>query len=195
MTSSACADPSAPTGASPARASARRPRHRRRRGRHRTRAACAARSSSWWRAAGAGSDGSFVLVGAREPGQLVFGDDLAAWERGGSPCPRHRRPRPRRSGAAAWVSSRRCSTTRASIRRNCRALMCGPEIMMRFTARALVDLGVDPGVDLGVARAQHAVRARLVRALPARTPARCAATVPSCATAAMVAGLMNERER
>jgi NAD(P)H-flavin reductase len=85
----------------------------------------------------------FLLVGAREPAQIVFNDDLESWAR---------------QGARVLVSVDRASSQwhgRVGLvtallgdagfePANCRALLCGPEIMMRFTARALVDMGVDP---------------------------------------------------
>ena len=58
----------------------------------------------------------FVLVGAREPSQLVFFDDLAAWERAGVAVSSSTVDRPRPSGVVASDSSRRCSLTRASTR-------------------------------------------------------------------------------
>jgi NAD(P)H-flavin reductase len=85
----------------------------------------------------------FLLVGAREPSQIVFNDDLEAWAR---------------DGAKVMVSVDRATTKwqgRVGLvttllgdagfdPSNVRAMLCGPEIMMRFTARALVDMGVDP---------------------------------------------------
>ena len=59
------------------------------------------------------------------------------------------------------------------------ALLCGPEPMMRFGARALLDRGVAPERHPRLAGTQHAVRDRLVRALPARRRCCCAATDPS----------------
>ena len=86
----------------------------------------------------------FVLVGAREPSQIVFNDDLESWAR--------------RRAKVSLTVDRAPSTWDGRVGLvtsllgdagfdplNTRALLCGPEIMMRFTARALVDLGVDPG--------------------------------------------------
>jgi anaerobic sulfite reductase subunit B len=84
-----------------------------------------------------------VLVGARVPSEVLFNDDLEVWARAGA----HVEVTVDR-GAAQWrgrvglvttlIDARDFEATRA------RALVCGPEIMMRFTARALEDAGVDP---------------------------------------------------
>ena len=90
-----------------------------------------------------GSGRVFVLVGAREPSQLVFGDDLAAWEEAGAVV----RVTVDR-GTPEWRGRVGLVTTLLEDAgfdpANCRALMCGPEIMMRFTARALGEIGVSP---------------------------------------------------
>lgn len=85
----------------------------------------------------------FVMVGARAPGQVIFGDDLDAWSRGGV----HVEVTvdvadPGWRGNVGLVTSllgRGGFDPRAAT-----ALVCGPAVMMRFTARALEDLGVDP---------------------------------------------------
>ena len=51
-------------------------------------------------------------------------------------------------------------------------LMCGPEVMMRYAIRILRARGVSRRAHLPLARAQHEVRGRLVRPLPARTRVR-----------------------
>ena len=51
------------------------------------------------------------------------------------------------------------------------AMMCGPEVMMRFAAAALLERGVRGGRDLGLDGAQHEMRRRSLRALPARAAA------------------------
>jgi NAD(P)H-flavin reductase len=86
----------------------------------------------------------FVLVGARDPSQIVFNDDLEAWAGDGAyvdvTVDR---------ATAQWRGRVGLVTTllgRAPFDPSqARALICGPEIMMRFTARALVDMGLDPG--------------------------------------------------
>ncbi len=52
---------------------------------------------------------------------------------------------------------------------NTTAFVCGPDVMMHFTALKLIDLGVPAEQDLADARTQHAVRQRALRPLPART--------------------------
>lgn len=86
----------------------------------------------------------FVLVGAREPSQLVFLDDLAAWERAGvAVLVTVDRPAPEWSGRVGLVTTLLAGA--GFDPHHCRVLICGPEIMMRFCARALEDLGVDRG--------------------------------------------------
>jgi len=86
----------------------------------------------------------FVLVGARQPDQIIFGDDLAAWSEAGA----HVAVTVDTAGPA-WPGHVGVVTTllgQAGFDApDAGALVCGPEVMMRFTVRALVDLGVDPG--------------------------------------------------
>ncbi len=85
----------------------------------------------------------FVIAGARQPEQVIFGEDLMAWERDGAVValtvdvatpgwPNH----------VGLVTSLLDEAAFDPVSSS--ALVCGPEIMMRFTARALVDRGVDP---------------------------------------------------
>ena len=84
----------------------------------------------------------FVLVGAREPDQFVFVDDLAAWEQDGvAVLSTVDRPAPGWGGRVGLVTTLLANAGFDA--RHCRVLICGPEIMMRFTARALNDLDVD----------------------------------------------------
>ena len=85
----------------------------------------------------------FVLVGARSPGQIVFAHELAGWSDAGvyvdvsvDIAP------PDWQGTVGVVTSLLAPAPFDPARAV--ALICGPEIMMRFTARALVDRGVDP---------------------------------------------------
>jgi len=95
-------------------------------------------------AAAATSRGSLtVLVGARTPEQIVFIEEIEGW---------------RQAGAQVLVTVDAAGTEwnghvgvvtslmpAASFDRgNVLALICGPEVMMRFTARALIADGVDP---------------------------------------------------
>ena len=86
----------------------------------------------------------FVLAGARSPDQILFDEDLRAWERAGVHVGISVDV-----GAPGWTGLVGVVTAllpgapfEAS---GSRALLCGPEIMMRFGGRALVDRGVDPG--------------------------------------------------
>jgi NAD(P)H-flavin reductase len=85
----------------------------------------------------------FVIVGAREPSQIIFGRDLETWSRAGA----HVAVTVDVS-APGWTGHVGLVT---SLLRDggfdpagATALICGPEIMMRFTARTLIDGGVDP---------------------------------------------------
>jgi anaerobic sulfite reductase subunit B len=83
-----------------------------------------------------------VLVGAREPAQLVFDDDMAAWRAAGAQVlVSVDRATPDWRGRVGLVTSLLDDAGFDPARS--RALLCGPEVMMRFTARALVERGVD----------------------------------------------------
>jgi anaerobic sulfite reductase subunit B len=85
----------------------------------------------------------FVLVGAREPAQVLFSDDLCRWTDAGARVAVTVDVAP-----TSWTGHVGLVTTLlddAGFEPACTtALLCGPEVMMRFTARALTDLGVDP---------------------------------------------------
>ncbi|MGA2304640.1 MAG: FAD/NAD(P)-binding protein [Acidimicrobiales bacterium] len=86
----------------------------------------------------------FVVVGAREPAQIVFGEDLEAWSRAGAQVfVTVDVWAPGWTGHVGLVTSllAEADFDPASVG----VLVCGPEIMMRFTARDLVDRGVAPG--------------------------------------------------
>jgi anaerobic sulfite reductase subunit B len=84
-----------------------------------------------------------VLVGAREPSQIVFTADLDSWEaRGAKVLMTVDRASPSWTGRVGLVTSLLADA--GFDPEHSRAMLCGPEIMMRFTARTLVDLGMDP---------------------------------------------------
>jgi NAD(P)H-flavin reductase len=87
---------------------------------------------------------TFVMVGARQPEQVIFGDDLAAWSRSGA-----RVATTVDVGTPGWDGHVGLVTTLLATAGfdppSTTALVCGPEVMMRFTARALIEMGVDPG--------------------------------------------------
>ncbi len=94
-------------------------------------------------ARGRGGGRVFILVGAREPSQVLFGDDLARWSREGAFVDvTVDRGSPGWTGHVGLVTSLLADARFDPART--RALVCGPEIMMRFSARALEDMGVDP---------------------------------------------------
>jgi len=91
----------------------------------------------------AGGGGVFVLAGMRSPDQILFADDLEEWRRSGA----HVAVTvdvgvPGWPGRVGVVTTLLPDTPFDPTR--CAAFACGPEIMMRFAARALVDRGVDP---------------------------------------------------
>ena len=82
-----------------------------------------------------------VVAGARTPGALLFGDDLDRWAADGVEVLRTvDSPTPDWGGEVGLVTSplRRVVPAPADTV----ALVCGPEVMMRFTADALVGIGV-----------------------------------------------------
>lgn len=86
----------------------------------------------------------YVLAGARSPDQITFAEDLDTWRRQGAVVemtvdvapPEWRGPVGVVTNLLGTVVFDPLSTV---------ALVCGPEIMMRFTVRALVELGVPLG--------------------------------------------------
>lgn len=85
----------------------------------------------------------FVIVGARDPSQIIFGSDLDAWARDGARVEvTVDVPAPGWTGHVGLVTS--LLNQAGFDPREASALVCGPEIMMRFTARYLIDVGVDP---------------------------------------------------
>jgi anaerobic sulfite reductase subunit B len=89
------------------------------------------------------SDRVFVLAGARSPDQVVFADDLDSWARMGAHV-----AVTVDVGTPGWNGHVGVVTTLLGGAgfnpAQTTALICGPEIMMRFTARGLLDLGVNP---------------------------------------------------
>lgn len=85
----------------------------------------------------------FVLVGARQPDQILFPDDLRRWSEAGA-----RVAVTVDVATPSWGGRVGLVTTLLDGAgfepSGATALLCGPEVMMRFSARALTDLGVDP---------------------------------------------------
>jgi len=85
----------------------------------------------------------FVVAGARSPDQVLYADDLDRWRRAGSSV-----VVTVDLGSTGWEGPVGVVTTLLPELpfdpAGAWALTCGPEIMMRFVARALVDRGVDP---------------------------------------------------
>lgn len=85
----------------------------------------------------------FVLVGARQPEQVLFGDDLRRWSEAGA-----RVAVTVDVASSSWGGRVGLVTTLLDDAgfepSRTTALLCGPEVMMRLSARALTDRGVDP---------------------------------------------------
>ena len=127
--------------------------------------------------------GSSCSTAARSPAEdLLYRDELGAL---GARARRRGRGH-RRPGGRGWPGAVGVVTTldrRAALRPGRTvALVCGPEVMMRFAAAALRDAASPPSAIRAVAGAQHAVRRRAVRALPARRRCSSAATARCSAT-------------
>ena len=85
----------------------------------------------------------FVIVGARAPSQVIFPDDLDTWARAGAEVAvTVDVSEPGWTGHVGLVTSLLGGPGFDPARTT--VLVCGPEIMMRFTARTLIDGGVDP---------------------------------------------------
>jgi NAD(P)H-flavin reductase len=86
----------------------------------------------------------FVLVGARSPDQILYPGDLEAWRVAGAQV-----EVTVDVSAPGWDGTVGVVTVLLPLApfdpERTVALLCGPEIMMRFVARGLVDRGVDPG--------------------------------------------------
>jgi NAD(P)H-flavin reductase len=97
-----------------------------------------------------------LLVGARDPDELLYLEDLDAW--GATPHAHVAVTVDRASpdwrgevGVVTRLIARHRFEPDATV-----ALVCGPEIMMRFAARALVDQGIAPGaIRLSMERNMH----------------------------------------
>jgi anaerobic sulfite reductase subunit B len=84
-----------------------------------------------------------VLYGGRSPGDLLFGDDLARWRANGAvvetivdaPSVDWRGP----VGVVTRLIPRAAFTPARTV-----AMLCGPEVMLRFAADELCDRGVPP---------------------------------------------------
>jgi len=85
----------------------------------------------------------FVAVGARSPDQVIYGPDLEAWARAGASVDvTVDVPSADWDGPVGLVTMLLTGATFDAGRTV--ALVCGPEVMMRFAAGTLIDRGVDP---------------------------------------------------
>jgi anaerobic sulfite reductase subunit B len=85
----------------------------------------------------------FVAVGARQPDQLIFEEDLERWSRSGAAVEvTVDVAGPSWTGHVGLVTDRLAALPFDPSRTI--AMVCGPEVMMRFVARDLLAKGVDP---------------------------------------------------
>jgi len=85
----------------------------------------------------------FLFIGARDPQQILFADDLATWDRAGAHVGVSvDQGTPQWRGHVGLVTD--LLHAAGFDPANARALVCGPEVMMRVTAENLVGMGVDP---------------------------------------------------
>ncbi len=82
-----------------------------------------------------------VLIGARSPAELVFAGELAEWRKGGAEVfvtvDKADASWPGNVGVVTQLIGRAALDPRRTT-----ALICGPEVMMRLTARSLLAAGV-----------------------------------------------------
>jgi NAD(P)H-flavin reductase len=86
----------------------------------------------------------FVLVGARTPDDVLFANEIPAWQGAGAQIgvtvdAADAGWRGRVGVVTALIADAGFDPARSI------AMICGPEIMMRFSIRSLLDRGVDPG--------------------------------------------------
>jgi anaerobic sulfite reductase subunit B len=90
-----------------------------------------------------GENRLFVLAGARSPDQIVFAEDLDVWRGSGAHVDISVDAAP--AGWKGVVGVVTALLPRADFDpARTRALICGPEVMMRFVVAGLVERGVDP---------------------------------------------------
>lgn len=83
----------------------------------------------------------FVLMGARQPGQVIYSGELREWMAAGAHVEvTVDRAEPGWGGPVGLVTSLLPGAGFDAA--SASALICGPEIMMRLTAKALIELGV-----------------------------------------------------
>ena len=108
-----------------------------------------------------------LLYGARSPEDILFAEDMATWAADHDIVVEVTVD----YGPPSWTG--RVGLVTNLVARagfdplHTLALVCGPEVMMRYAATALIARGVRPEPHPAVDGAQHEVRRRPVRALPA----------------------------
>ncbi|MFC5889616.1 FAD/NAD(P)-binding protein [Kitasatospora sp. CM 4170] len=104
---------------------------------------------------GSGRNGRLnVLIGARTPADLLFAEEVHGWQAAGKAAVTVDRPDARWQGEVGVVTS---LLDRAEFDpQEAAAFVCGPEPMIRATARDLVQRGVDPDrIRVSLERTMH----------------------------------------
>jgi len=95
------------------------------------------------RGGGEGAPRLHLFVGAREPAQIMYSDDMRRWQDAGAEV-----LVTVDVGGSGWGGHVGLVTSLIDVAafdpQHTAALICGPEVMMRFSARALTDRGVPP---------------------------------------------------
>ena len=84
-----------------------------------------------------------LLVGARSPDQVVFSEDIERWREAGAEVETTVDLADRSWAGHVGVVTTLVASQQLDPARTT-ALICGPEVMMRFTARSLLEKGIDP---------------------------------------------------
>jgi len=95
-------------------------------------------------AAQAGGEGLTIVYGTRSPETILFPDDLEAWRRDARLFLTVDHAAPGWTGRVGVVTACLPAALSGLDPGNVVAFVCGPEVMMRFTAQALADAGVPP---------------------------------------------------
>ncbi|MEO1061400.1 MAG: FAD/NAD(P)-binding protein [Actinomycetota bacterium] len=95
-----------------------------------------------------------LMIGARDPEQLLYRDELDRWRGAGiDVAVTVDRARSGWSGSVGFVTE---LIDEAPVPTDATALVCGPELMMRFTARRLEERGVRPDrIQVSLERNMH----------------------------------------
>jgi NAD(P)H-flavin reductase len=108
------------------------------------RPAIAAAQTAGQTAGQAAGQGLSIIYGTRSPDTILFPDDLEAWRRNARLFLTVDHAAPGWTGRVGVVTACLPAALSGLDPGNVAAFVCGPEVMMRFTAQALADAGVPP---------------------------------------------------